>query len=74
MCVLWETMIDEMRAVHTELDSRRHFTEERKPIQLARDAVAKWTEPEVVQSPQIIASRTALSLRHAASQDLIEVG
>jgi hypothetical protein len=74
MCVLWETMIDEMRAVHQELDSRRHFTEERKPIQLARDVVAKWTEPAVVEDPQVIAARTAMSLRRAASKDMIEVG
>jgi len=74
MNVLWETMIDEMRAVRFELDARRHFTKEREPIELTRDVMAKWTDPRPARDPQITATRSALSLRRAASQGLIEVG
>jgi hypothetical protein len=74
MNVLWETMVDEMRAARLELDNRRHFTEERKPIELARDVLAKWTEPYVPENPEILAAKNAMSLRRAASHDLIEMG
>lgn len=73
MNVLWETMIDEMRAVRYELDARRHFTAERKPIELTRDTITGWTNP-TVENPQIVAAQTAMALRRAASQNLIEVG
>jgi len=74
MNVLWETMIDEMRLTRLELDTRRHFTEERQPIELARDLVSKWTEPYVPENPTVIATRNAMALRRAANADLIEVG
>jgi hypothetical protein len=74
MNVLWETMIDEMRAQRFELDARRHFTEEKKPIEMTRDVIAQWTNPAPVESPEVIAARTAMNLRRAASQNLIEVG
>lgn len=73
MNVLWETMIDEMRAVRAELDQRRHFTPEKQPIELARDLVTQWTGG-IERTPADIADDNAMSLRRAASQGLIEVG
>lgn len=74
MNVLWETMIDEMRAVRFELDARRHFTPEKQPIEMTRDLVAKWTGNAPERTSEQAAAESALSLRHAASQGLIEVG
>jgi hypothetical protein len=74
MNVLWETMVAEMRAARFELDARRHFTEERQPIELARDLIAKHTEPFIAESPAVLATRNAMNLRRAANADLIEVG
>lgn len=74
MNVLWETMIDELRAARLELDNRRHFTEERQPIELARELVAKWTEPYTPPDPGIAASQNAMAMRRAANHDLIELG
>jgi len=74
MNVLWEAMVAEMRATRFELDARRHFTEDRKPIELARDLIAQHTEPFIVESPDVLATRNAMNLRRAANADLIEVG
>lgn len=74
MNVLWETMVAEMRAARFELDARRHFTEERTPIELARDLIAKHTEPFIAENPAVLATRNAMNLRRAANADLIEVG
>lgn len=74
MNVLWETMIDELRATRAELDHRRHFTEEKQPIELARDLVTGWTEPPAAKPPALLAAENAMHLRRAASQNLIEVG
>lgn len=74
MNVLWETMIDEMRLTRLELDTRRHFTAERQPIELARDLVTQWTEPFTPPNPAILAADNAMSMRKAASHNLIEVG
>ena len=74
MNVLWESMVDEMRLTRMELDARRHFTEERQPIELARDLIAKWTEPYVAENPAVVASRNAMAMRRAANANLIEVG
>jgi hypothetical protein len=74
MNVLWETMIDEMRAARFELDARRHFTAERQPIEMTRDIIAEWTGAQPEPSEDVIAAKTAMSLYRAASQGLIEVG
>lgn len=74
MNVLWETMVDEMRAVRFELDARRHFTAERQPIELTRDVIAEWTGNAPEPSAQLRTHQTAMSLHRAASQGLIEVG
>jgi hypothetical protein len=74
MNVIWEAMVDEMRAARFELDARRHFTEERQPIELARDLIAKHTEPAVAESPAALAVQNAMALRRAADANLIEVG
>lgn len=74
MNILWETMIDELRLTRLELDNRRHFTEEKQPIELARDLVARWTEPYEPPNPEITAASTAMSLRKAAGHGLIEMG
>lgn len=74
MNVLWETMIDEMRAVRFELDARRHFTAERQPIELTRDVIGEWTGRRSELSSDAVAAKTAMSLHRAASQGLIEMG
>jgi hypothetical protein len=74
MNVLWETMVAEMRLVRLELDTRRHFTEERAPIELARDLIARHTEPFIAENAEVLATRNAMNLRRAANADLIEVG
>jgi hypothetical protein len=74
MNVLWESMIDEMRLVRLELDTRRHFTEEGQSFELARDLIAQWTEPFIPENPSVVAAKNAMALRRAANADLIEVG
>jgi hypothetical protein len=70
MNILWEAMVDEMRAERIELDVRRHFTEHKQPIELTRGLLEDWTgEPE---SNDMRAARTADNWRLAG--DLIEVG
>lgn len=71
MNVLWEAMVAEMRAVRAELDHRRHFTEDKQPIELTRDLLVEWTGGTTVDV-QLTATRTATSLSLAS--DLIEVG
>lgn len=65
-------MVQEMRAMRTELDNQRHFTKDKQPIELTREYVAKWTEPREARSVETAATTTAKNL-HAAA-DLIEVG
>jgi hypothetical protein len=74
MNVLWEAMVEEMRLTRLELDTRRHFTEEKQPIELARDLIAKWTEPYEPVAPEVLAAQNAMAFRKAASHNLVEVG
>src|SRR5688572_15515401 len=54
--VLWETMIQELRAVQSDVDARRHFTPENKPIRDARGFVADLF-PKVIEyrPPELVA-------------------
>lgn len=74
MNVIWETMIDEMRAQRAEYDNRRHFTAEKDPIVESRQLLRDWTEPREIENPEVIAARTGANLRRAADADLFEVG
>lgn len=74
MNVLWETMVAEMRALRVELDSRRHFTPEKTPIETARELLSTWTEPDEPEDIEMVVTRTATNLRTAAEHDLFEVG
>ncbi len=74
MNVIWETMIYEMRAERIELDNRRHFTEEKKPIELIRGQLREWTEVQPAEDPEIVGARSASNLQSAAQDDLFEVG
>lgn len=74
MNLLWEIMIAEMRAERAELDHRRHFTEEKRPIELIRGQIAEWTAIPEKQDLEVITSKTAGGLRMAAKDDLFEVG
>jgi hypothetical protein len=67
-------MVDEMRAVRAELDHRRHFTEDKKPIELVRDQLTGWTELKPAQDPAVTVARSAAALHTAAGDDLFEVG
>lgn len=74
MNVLWETMIAEMRAERFEADARRHFTPEKKSIELIRQQLAEWTTVPEPEDPEITIARTANNLRLASQDDLFEVG
>lgn len=65
-------MIHEMRAVRLELDNQRHFTPEKKPIELTREYVEKWTVGREAPSVEVAAAQTAKNFQAAAH--LIEVG
>lgn len=70
MNLLWEAMVDEMRAERLELDNRRHFTADKQPIETTRRLLTEWTgEPEDLD---MVAARTADNWRLAGDQ--IEVG
>ncbi len=72
MNLCWEAMVAEMRAERAEADSRRHFTPEKKPIELVRDQLAGWTS--IPDDPEIVAERSASHMRDASRDDLFEVG
>lgn len=74
MNLLWEAMVAEMRAERLELDNRRHFTPEKKPIELVRHQLAGWTELKPARDPEVAVARTATSFTAAAGDDLFEVG
>lgn len=67
-------MVAEMRAERAEADQRRHFTPEKKPIELVRAQLSGWTEVKPAEDPEVITARSASSLRNAAGDDLFEVG
>lgn len=73
MNILWESMVDEMRALRLELDNRRHFTEEKQTIEHAREQLETWTEPREID-PQVVVARSSTNMRTAAEHDLFEVG
>ncbi len=72
MNLLWEAMVAEIRAERDEADARRHFTADKKPIELIRDQLARWTD--LPEEPAFVAERSAGHLRDAARDDLFEVG
>lgn len=74
MNLLWEAMVAEMRAERAELDHRRHFTAEKKPIELVRAQLAGWTDLREPEDPELTVARTAGNFRDAADDDLFEVG
>lgn len=74
MSLLWEAMVDEMRAERAELDHRRHFTEAKKPIELTRTLLAGWTDIAEDEDLEVVAARSGTHMRTAAESDLIEVG
>lgn len=69
---MWEAMVAEMRAERAEADHRRHFTEEKKPIELVRNQLADWTS--LPEDPAVSVERSAGHLATAAKDDLFEVG
>lgn len=71
---MWEAMVDEMRAERAELDHRRHFTEDKKPVDLVRYQLADWTELKPAEDPEIVTARSSSALRNAADDDLFEMG
>lgn len=74
MNLLWEAMVAEMRAVRAEADNWRHFTEDKKPIELIRTQLERWVEPARPIEPEVLAARSATSLRSAAADDMFDVG
>lgn len=72
MNLCWEAMVAEMRAERAEADNRRHFTEDKKPIELVRDQLAGWTS--LAEAPEFVAERSAGRMRDAARDDLVEMG
>lgn len=74
MNILWEVMVTEMRAERLELDNRRHFTPEKKPIELTRVLLADWTTISEPEDIEIVTSRSATNLRMAEQDNLFEVG
>lgn len=74
MNVLWEAMVEEMRAERTELDNRRHFTPEKQPIELVRALIAEWTTVDEPVDLQLVASHTAANFHSANEDDLFEMG
>lgn len=74
MNVLWETMIGEMRAQRAELDNRRHFTEEKKPIIDSRTLIDEWLAPGPTVDAEAVALNNAKNMQLAADNDLFELG
>ncbi len=74
MNIFWEVMIREMRAERAELDHRRHFTPEKKPIDLTRAVIADFTEIHQPEDLEVVAARSASNMAAAAEADLFEVG
>lgn len=71
---MWEAMVEEIRAERAEADQRRHFTEDKKPIELIRNQLVGWTDPRPAEDPEAVAARSSTALRAAADDDLFEVG
>jgi hypothetical protein len=67
-------MVAEMRAERAEADNRRHFTEDKKPIELVRDQLAGWTEVTEPEDPEVVTARSAAAMRLVADDDMFEVG
>jgi uroporphyrinogen-III decarboxylase len=65
-------MVAELRAERAEAEDRRKFTPEKKPIELVREQMAAWTD--LARDPEVIAEHTAMQLRAASNDELIEVG
>lgn len=72
MNLCWEAMVAEMRAERLEADNRRHFTPEKKPIELVREQLAGWTE--ITEPPEFVAARSAGHMRDASRDDMFEMG
>lgn len=67
-------MVAELRAERAELDHRRHFTEDKKPIELTRAVIQQWTTAHEAEDIETVTARSAISMRTAADNDLFEVG
>lgn len=67
-------MVDEVRAERAEADHRRHFTEDKQPIELFRQQLAGWTDVHEAPDPEVVAARSATNLTTAARDDLFEMG
>jgi len=65
-------MVAEMRAMQADYDSRRHFTEPKKPIKDTRTIIEEFTAP--APEPEIRQAVSATSFRLAAQDGFIEVG
>lgn len=63
-----------MRAIRAELDNQRHFTAEGKNIETVRDQLHRWTVGREAAAPEVVALKSAASMRRAASSGLFEVG
>lgn len=66
-------MVAEMRLERLELDNRRHFTPEKKPIETARQHIDRWTMPREAKPVEVVTSKSAGNLNTAAQHDLIEM-
>lgn len=71
---MWEAMVAEMRAERAELDHRRHFSPDKKPITLTRALLHEFTAPGRPVDLEQVASTTSLALSTAAADDLFEMG
>jgi hypothetical protein len=65
-------MIAELRATQADVDARRHFTADKKPITDARAVIDEWLAP--APSLDETVTQSATSLRTAAESGYIEVG
>lgn len=75
VCVLWEAMVAEMRAVQLDLAARAKFTEDGGTVRETRGVVADWTQvgPVPAHDHQRL-SRSAANLASANDGGSVEVG
>jgi hypothetical protein len=69
-------MVAEMRALHIDVDSRRHFTPEKSVIADARSVIEDWLAPaaEPYIDAELRSAHSATALSQAADTGFIEVG
>lgn len=71
---MWEAMVAELRATQADVDNRRHFTPEKKPIMDARSMIEQWLTPAAEISPEMRSAQSAKSMNQAAEFGSIEMG